>query len=189
MKQFANSMGELCPILNTIKTILPQIDQATTRQTEYVTYRIRKIDGVITPETIQNLQGLIMSGRDYIVTVCGCETELLELHHSGRLIGQIIAGRLKRGYKILFSRAGTIFPVTWNNYKQVWDELTYTPPKREPNDRIRRPKRSSAERMFEDAQRDDVTRKKATGGKRLPRPHEIQPALTEKTVTRYIFEL
>lgn len=182
------TLGELCPDLSKLRTSASHIDQETQQNFEFLAYRVRKIGGDLSALT-QKAYGLIMSKKNYFVTVSGHVTEILEVAHSGRLVGQIISGRMKRGYKILFSRAGTIFPVTWNNYKQVWDELTYTPPKHEPNDRIRRPKRSSAERIFEDAQRDDVTRKKATGGKRLPRPHEIQPALTEKTVTRYIFEL
>lgn len=183
-----NNMGELCPILNALKASVIQIDPATARQTEYVTYRIRKIGGEVTPATIQNLQGLIISERDYIVTVRGHETELLEVAHSGRLVGQIIAGRLKRGYKILFSRAGTIFPVTWNNYKQIWNELTYVPEKHEANDKIRRPERTSAERMFEDAQKENVHIKPSSGGKRI-RPEREESVFSVTTYYTYTLEL
>lgn len=181
------TLGELCPDLSKLRTSASHIDQETQQNFEFLAYRVRKIGGDLSALT-QKAYGLIMSKKNYFVTVSGHVTEILEVAHSGRLVGQIISGRMKRGCAVLYSRGGTIFPVTWNNYKQIWSELTYAPV-HEQDDRIRRPERTSAEIMFADAQQDNVRRKKSSGGKRLPRPHEIQPALTEthtQTITLYI---
>lgn len=180
-------LGELCPDLSKIQvTTTTKIDNHTQALINTIAHKVEKIGGDIVP-VLHELQDLIMSRRDFIVTVGYGVTHLSEVRNN-EFFGKVIASRLRLNNYMLYVRAnGTIFPITWNNYKSVWNTITRTQTEFI-DDKIRRDETPSYMRMFEDAQKDNVTRKKAQSGKRLPRPYET-PALTTKETTTITIEI
>ena len=83
---------------------------------------------------------------------------------------------------------GAIFPITWNNYAQTWRKIIGTPQPIE-DDKIEREKTPSYMRMFEDAQKDNISRKKAQSGKKLSRTWEMAPALSYQETQRVVITL
>ena len=185
------SLGELCPDLsklrieNTKKSNL--IDTHTQSRINDIAHKVEKIGGDIVP-VLNELRGLIISKRDFIVTVGYDITHLSEVRNN-KFFGKVIASRLKLNNKMLYVCAnGAIFPITWNNYAQIWRKVTDVSQPIE-DDKIEREKTPSYMRMFEDAQKDNIRRKEAKGGKKLPRTWEMAPALSYQETQRITITL
>ena len=185
------SLGELCPDLSKIKIENTKktdfIDTHTQSRINTIAHKVEKIGGDIVP-VLNELRELIVSKRDFIVTVGYGVTHLSEVRNN-KFFGKVIASRLRLHNEMLFVRAnGAIFPITWNNYAQIWDMIT-----REQtefiDDKIKRDETPSYMRMFEDAQKDNITRKRAQSGKKLPREWEMAPALTYQETQRITITL
>ena len=185
------SLGELCPDLskfkieNTKKSNL--IDVHTQARINTIAGKVEKIGGDIVP-LLHELQGLIVSKCDFVIMIEFGITVFSKIENT-TFFGKVIGARLKRGCKMLYVCAnGTIFPITWNNYAQIWRKIVGTPQPIE-DDKIEREKTPSYMRMFEDAQKDNVRRKEAQGGKKLPRTWEMAPALSYKETQRIVITL
>lgn len=173
-------LGELCPDLskfkieNTKKSNL--INVHTQARINTIAHKVEKIGGDVVP-LLHELQGLIMSKCDFVVMVEFGITVFSKIENT-TFFGKVISARLKRDCKMLYVCAnGTIFPITWNNYAQIWRKIVGTPQPIE-DDKIEREKTPSYMRLFADAQKDNVRRKEAQGGKKLPRTWEMAPALS-----------
>lgn len=184
-------LGELCPDLskfkieNTKKSNL--IDVHTQARINTIAGKVEKIGGDVVP-LLHELQGLIVSKCDFVVMVEFGITVFSKIEHT-TFFGKVISARLKRGCKMLYVYAnGAIFPITWNNYAQIWRKIIGTSQPIE-NDKIEREKTPSYMRMFEDAQKDNITRKKAQSGKKLPRTWEMAPALSYQETQRVTITL
>lgn len=184
-------LGELCPDLskfkieNTKKSNL--IDTHTQARINDIAHKVEKIGGDVIP-LLHELQGLIVSNQDFIVTVGYGVTHLSEVRNN-KFFGKVIASRLKLNNKMLYVCAnGVMFQITWNNYAQIWRKIIGTPQPIE-DDKIEREKTPSYMRMFEDAQKDNITRKKAQSGKKLPRTWEMAPALSYQETQRVVITL
>lgn len=185
------SLGELCPDLNKIRIENTKksnfIDTHTQARINTIAHKVEKIGGDIVP-VLNELRGLIISKRDFIVTVGYDITHLSEVRNN-KFFGKVIASRLKLNNKMLYVCAnGAIFPITWNNYAQIWRMIVGAPQPIE-DDKIEREKIPSYMRLFEDAQKDNITRKKAQSGKKLPRTWEMAPALSYQETQRITITL
>lgn len=156
-------LGEVCPDLKnvSVRPVSPDVQ----KRVNYMTRTIKKNGGEIA-NIVSQIQRMIAEKRNYMVTIDKlCDiTHITEIKpNAGKFMGKVIASRLKLGCIILYSRNGHVTPVTWENYKAIWDELVPAP-KRLPNDKIRRNYPTDAERMFADGQQKNLMKKTSSGG-------------------------
>lgn len=92
----------------------------------------------------------------YFVTISPGRSDVLYLHKPSKLLGQIIGAAMKRG-TVLYICHGKVIPITWENWKQIWDTLFAQKARdHSPVPNFSRPYKS---KIFEELQQKDVYRK------------------------------